>query len=425
MHKLIRLENNLRVLLVPLENTNTVSIFAVSQVGSRYETREINGISHFVEHLMFKGTEKRPNTEILSKELDSIGAYFNAYTAKNRTAYYMTAHKKHLGIIADVLADMIQNSKFDPKEMEQEKGVIIEEINMYEDNPLMSIEDLLEDIAFGDNPLGWDIAGPKKNITDMTIDDIVSYYKAYYHPENMMLVLAGSFDEEEAMGIIKDKWEGFENPEVKGIEFEKIKVENNAPSLKIKKKDTQQIQLAFGFPSVSYTDDDAIAARVLSLILGGNMSSRLFLKIRERLGLCYLIKAYNNKYEDNGLFVIHAGLDKERIKPAISAILKELEEIKNNGITEEELVKAKNYIEGSFAVSLETASQLASWYVNELLFYPEISSPEEYLEKLKDISIEDVNRLAKKMFTTENINLALIGDLNHDKKDLEDLLKIN
>jgi len=425
MHKLIRLENNLRVLLLPLENTKTVSMFVVSQVGSRYETREINGISHFVEHLMFKGTEKRPNTEILSKELDSIGAHFNAYTAKDRTAYYMTAHKKHLAIIADVLADMIQNSKFDPKEMEQEKGVIIEEINMYEDNPLMSIEDLVEDIAFGDNPLGWDIAGPKKNITDMTIDDIVSYYKAYYHPENMMIVLAGSFDEKEAMDIIKEKWEGFKDPDIKGIRFEDIKVEKNGPKLKIKKKDTEQIQLAFAFPSVSYTDDDALAVRLLSSILGGNMSSRLFIKIRERQGLCYLIKAYNNKYEDNGLFIIHAGLDKDRIKPAISAILKELEEIKENGITAEELEKAKNYLEGSFAVSLETVNSIASWYTNELLFYPEIRSPEEYLEKLKAVSIEDVNRVAKKIFTTENLNLALIGNLNHDKKDLEDLLKIN
>lgn len=425
MYKIEKLENGLRVLFLPMKNSNSISMFVTSQVGSRYESRAINGISHFLEHLMFKGTEKRPTTEILSKELDSIGANFNAFTAKDRTAYYITAHKKHLPIITDILADMLQNSLFDATEMEQEKGVIIEEIHMYDDNPLMSIEDLAEDILFGDNALGWDIAGPVENIKKMTIEDIKGYYEGHYHPENMMLVLAGDFDDAEAMKIIEEKWAKMPVNEFPAVEAEKIKIEMDGPELKIRKKDTKQYQLAFSFPGVSYTDDDAVAMKLLGIILGGNMSSRLFIKIREKQGLCYLVRAYNNYYEDNGAFIVQAGLDKDRIKPAITAILKELKLLRDDGVEEDELQKAKNYLEGKLSLQTETASDMASWYSAQLAFQPEIKSPEEYLKKMKDVGVGDIKRLAEKLFQDKNIHLALIGQLNSDKKELEDLLKFD
>ena len=425
MYKIEKLENGLRVLLLPIENSKSISMHVTAQVGSRYESREINGISHFLEHLMFKGTKERPSTEIISKELDSIGANFNAFTAKDRTAYYITAHKKHLVVISDILADMLQNSLFDAEEVEKEKGVIIEEIHMYEDNPLMSIEDLAEDALFGDNPLGWDIAGPEQNIKDMTAEDIKGYYEGYYHPENLMLVLTGDFDEVEAMKIIKEKWGAMPVNEYPAIEAEKIEVELNGPELKVKEKETKQYQLAFAFPGVSYTDDDAMGMKLLGLILGGNMSSRLFLRIREKQGLCYLVRSYNNYYEDNGAFIVQAGLDKERIKPAITAILNELKLLRDEVIDEAELEKAKNYLEGKLSLGTETAGQMAGWYTGQLAFHSEIKSPEKYLDEVKDVSVEDIKRLAENLFQDKNINLALIGQLKGDKKEIEDLLKFD
>lgn len=424
MYKIKKLDNGLRVLFFPVEHAKSVAMYVTAKVGSRYEDQKNNGIAHFLEHLMFKGTKVRPSTEIISKELDSIGASYNAFTAKDRTAYHISAHKKHLAKINDILADMYQNSLLDKKEMEQEKGVIVEEIHMYDDNPLMKIEDLAEDLLFGDNPLGWDIAGSEENIKKMTIEDINKFYNNYYIPANTFVVVTGDFDEVEAEKLIQEKWGKFSSDKIK-TEFLEVKETVKGPVFKLEEKTTKQYQLALSFPGVSYEDQDAVAMKLLGIILGGNMSSRLFIKIRERQGLCYLIRAYDNNYEDNGAFIVQAGLDKARIKPAISSILNELKLLRDAGVQDKELKKAKNYLEGRLALRTETSTQLGAWFSNQVTFFKDIKDPVTYLELMKQVSKDDIQRLAKKIFQNENIHLALIGKLNGGKKEIEGLLKFD
>jgi predicted Zn-dependent peptidase len=408
-YQLIKLSNGIPVLLLPQKHTRAVSLFVTAKVGSRYESKKISGISHFIEHLMFKGTKKRPDKEVLAKELDSIGANFNAFTGKDRTVYFITANHKHLAQIQDILADMVQASLFPADELAPEKKVIIEEINMYEDNPMMSIEDLLEGLVFGNNSLGWDIAGTTQTVSGISRKDIMDYYHKYYQSGNYLLVLTGNFKVEEAKKTLEEYWGKL--PRKPRQNYKKVSVVSAKPQLKIKKKDMQQIQLALGFPGIDYNHKDAVAAQILSLILGGNMSSRLFLEIRERKGLCYLVRAYHNFYEDNGMLVVHAGLDKSRIQEAITAILQELKKMVDKKVSLEELNKAKSFLEGKFSIETESARQLASWYSTQITFMKKVITPDEYLAMVNKVTAADVQRLAAFFFKNNKINLAMIGDV--------------
>lgn len=408
-YQLIKLSNGIPVLLLSQKHTKAVSLFVTTKVGSRYESKKISGISHFIEHLMFKGTKKRPDKEVLAKELDSIGANFNAFTGKDRTVYYITANHKHLAQIQDILADMVQASLFPKDELVPEKKVIIEEINMYEDNPMMSIEDLLEDLVFGNNALGWNIAGTAKTVSGISRKDIMDYYHKYYQSGNYLLVLTGNFKMDEAKKTLEKYWGHL--PRQARKNYAKVEVVSKQPKVKIKKKDMQQIQLTFGFPGIDYNHKDSVAAQILSLILGGNMSSRLFLEIRERKGLCYLVRAYHNFYEDNGMLVVHAGLDKSRLSEAITAILQELKKMVDKKVSLEELNKAKSFLEGKFSIETESARQLASWYSTQITFMKKVITPDQYLSLVNKVTAADVQRLAAFFFQNNKINLAMIGDV--------------
>lgn len=420
-YQLIKLKNKIPVLLLPQAHTKAVSLFVTTKVGSRYESPKISGISHFIEHLMFKGTKKRPDKEILAKELDSIGANFNAFTAKDRTVYYITANYKHLAQIQDILADMVQASLFPEKELASEKKVIIEEINMYEDNPLMSIEDFLENLVFGKNALGRDIAGTVKTVSGISHKDIMNYYRKYYHSGNYLLVLTGNFKVTEAKKMLEKYWGSL--PVKPRQDYTKINIKSVAPKFAIKHKDTQQIQLALGFPGIDYNHKDAVTAQILALILGGNMSSRLFLEIREKRGLCYLVRAYHNFYEDNGIMVVQAGLDKSRLVEALKAIMAELKKIATVKVSEEELKKAKSFLEGKFSIETESARQLAGWYSTQITFMKKIVTPDEYLKMVNKVTATDVQRVASFLFQKNKLNLAMIGDV--PKIDWKNILKFD
>lgn len=408
-YQLTKLSNGIPVLLLPQEYTRAVSLFVTAKVGSRYENSKISGISHFIEHLMFKGTKKRPDKEMLAKELDSIGANFNAFTGKDRTVYFITANHKHLVQIQDILADMVQASLFPEKELAPEKKVVIEEINMYEDNPMMSIEDFLENLVFGDNALGRDIAGTVKTVSGITHKDVLNYYRKYYQSGNYLLVLTGNFKVVEAKKMLEEYWGQL--PAKPRQSYNKIVVKSVKPQFVVKHKDTQQIQLALGFPGIDYNHKDAVAAQILSLILGGNMSSRLFLEIREKRGLCYLVRAYHNFYEDNGMLVVHAGLDKSRLEEAVKAILGELKKIATVKVSTEELNKAKSFLEGKFSIETESARQLASWYSTQITFMKKVVTPDEYLKMVNKVSVDDIKRVASFFFKNNKLNLAMIGDV--------------
>ncbi len=417
MYKKQTLQNGIRLITAPLKETQTASLLVLVKVGSRQETKSIYGISHFIEHMMFKGTLKRPTTLDLSKELDGIGAEYNAYTGKDVTGYYIKSDARHLSLAIDILSDMLLNSKLEVKELEKEKGVIIEEINMYEDNPMMFVEEILEETIFSGSQLGHQVIGTREIINSLDRVSLVNYRDTFYNGLNIVIALAGKFSDKHIKEI-KSKFL------IKRGKKSKIKdtiLIQKHPKVNIKYKDTEQVHLALGFPSFSQHDKRNYALQLMSVILGGNMSSRLFINIRERNGLCYFIRSWNNLYEDIGATIIQAGLDKSRIDFAIKAIRSELEKI-SFGVSDEELRRAKEFIAGKLALDLEDSMSIAQYYGNLELINKPLISPKEKLKKIMAVKASEVKSVAQKIFDFNKANLAIIGPFKDEIRFLK-LLK--
>ncbi|HNP74831.1 MAG TPA: pitrilysin family protein [bacterium] len=417
MYQLKEFKNGLKFVGIPLADAPTIAILLLVKVGSRFENSDNNGLCHFIEHMMFKGTKRRPTALDISKELDGIGAEFNAFTNKEYTGYYIKADAGHLPLAVEVLSDMLLHSKFDAREIAKEKGVIIEEINMYKDNPLMYVDDLLEQLMFKGNALGYSIAGHKKNIKAIKRQDFLDYYKGFYQSQNMVLALAGNY-KSSAPSLLEEKF-SFTGGSAAGS-FVEFKISQNKPRVALMFKPTQQVQLALGFYGCSYSDDDLPALKLLSAILGGNMSSRLFLSVREKNGLAYFIKSYLGNYLDSGNLIIQAGLDKGRIDQAIKIILQELKRLKQ-GINSEELQRGKDYLAGKLSLELEDTANLAQWFAIQQLMTDRILSPTEQIAKIQAVSVADLKCLAKKIIDFSRLNLAVIGPYR-DKKKFERLI---
>lgn len=421
MFKKYKLKNGLRVILAPLHETKAVTVLVLVKVGSRYEKREINGVSHFVEHLMFKGTKKRPTTLDIAKELDGVGAEYNAFTAKDHTGYYVKTSHDKVEMSLDILSDVLFNSKFDQAEVEKERNVIVEEINMYEDNPMMFMEDLFEQTIYGDSPLGWQIAGPKQVIQEVNRTKIVDYYQHYYHPGNMLIAVAGKIDKT-IINLIK-KYFGNIQTKAAASTYKKIKIVQAKPRVKLKYKQTEQVQLALGFPAYSYFDQRIYPLYLLGIIMGGGMSSRLFISIREQKGLCYFIRTGVNVYQDTGNFVVQAGLDKTRIKQAIKQILNELHKVTKQGVTAKELRKAKDFLKGKLILDLEASDHVASWLSKQELLRNKILTPAEQIRRLEKVTVKEVKKISAEIIKSKRINLALIGPYKR-AGEFSSLLKI-
>ncbi|MBT5338430.1 insulinase family protein [Candidatus Falkowbacteria bacterium] len=417
MYKKIVFPNKTRLILVPSKHTKATTVFFLYGVGSRYESREINGASHFLEHLMFKGTKKRPTTLDISRELDRVGAEFNAMTSKDYTGYYVKINHEKQDLAIDVLSDMLLNSKFEPVEINRERGVIVEEINMYHDNPLMSIEGVLESMVFKGNTLGWEIAGPASVIKKVSRKQLLDYKNKYYRPDNLVIAVAGRANSK----IQKVLEEKFIKKSKKGkleelIKFKPFTVKQKQPQVKVQFRDTKQVQLALGFPAYGYNSPKTYAMHLLSIILGGNMSSRLFISVRERRGLCYFVRCYPSYYQDTGNMYIQSGLDVSRLDEAIQVILGELRKIKNKGVTAKELSDAKEFLRGKIVLTLEDSSSMAEYYAKQEILTGKTMSPEVKLKKYQAVTEKEVQNLAKELFVKEKLNLALIGPFKSDKK---------
>ncbi len=401
--------NGVRLITAPLEESQTATIIVMFATGSRYETPEINGMSHFLEHMFFKGTQKRPTSLDITKELDGVGAEFNAFTSKDHTAYYIKVAHEHLPMAIDVVADMLLNSKFDAKELEKEKGVIVEEINMYEDNPLMYIHDIFEEEMYKGSKLGWLIAGSRETVRATTREAMVAYKETHYRGDNTVVAVAGRLSPD-----IKEKIQEAFAPlqgEVKENQFgyEPFAVDQNEPRVRLMKRTAEQAQIGLGFPAYAYTHKDSIAAKVLATILGGNMSSRLFVSVREERGLAYMVRASVSEYQDIGNFMIQAGLDKERIEPAIQVILEEAQKLSERGVDEGELQRAKDYLQGKKSISLEDTSSLAQWYAEQEALLNHVQTPQERFARIQAVTPEDIMRVAKNIFDRKKLTLAVIG----------------
>jgi len=420
MFKKITLKNGIRLILSPKKETEAVTCLVLFKVGSRYEPKNLNGISHFIEHMMFKGTKKRPSTLAISKELDGVGAEYNAFTSKDHTGYYIKIYYKKIELAFDILSDMLMNSIFKNEEIIREKNVIIEEINMYEDNPLMFIEELFEKTLFGAHPLGRLISGEKENIKGLSRNKILDYLKKFYLPHGMLISVAGNFDVKKITKLV-EKYFNLEPKKRRLPDFKEIRIEQNKPKLSVKFKETEQVQLCLGFSAYSYFHKNVYAQLILAVILGGNMSSRLFINIRERRGLAYFVKSGINIYQDTGAFVVQAGLDKKRIEEAIVAIWEELKKIKKEGVSGPELKKGKDFLEGKMVLELEDSENIAAFLAKQELLVNKIETPQEKIKKINKVSKQDIQRVAKNIIQHKKLTLALIGPFK-EKKRFSDLI---
>lgn len=417
------LSNKTRVWLAPLHETKALTIMIFFRVGSRNETASINGISHFLEHLFFKGTTNRPSTLEISKALDGVGAEFNAFTGKESTAYYIKVNAEHQELAVDMLSDMLHNSLFDPKEIERERGVILEEINMYRDNPIMHIEDLFEETLFDGDPMGRNIAGPPSVIKKVSRNEIMRYRKKHYQPRNTVIAVAGNFQPERMHRLIKKHFDRGQAPGQVSTHprFRSVKAR---PRVAIDHRPTNQTQLAIGVRGLPFGHADLPALTLLSTVLGGNMSSRLFIQIRERRGLCYFIRTSLSTYDDTGTFTIRAGLENTRLKEAIHAILHEASILKKELVDPEELQKAKEYIKGKTILNFEDSENIADFIGFQELYRNQVATPEQKLEKIMKVKAEDLRRLASKFFISSALTLAIIGPTKtSEAKTFEKLLQ--
>lgn len=423
-HSRIVLPNGLRVITIPMPSFESATALVMVGAGSRYETKKNNGISHFLEHMAFKGTQKRPSAMDISSLIDGIGGEFNAFTGKEYTGYYVKAAKSNVDTTLDVLSDMLQHSKLDPTEIEKEKGVIIEEINLYEDMPMRKIGDIYERLLYGNTPMGWDIAGEKDIIRSITREDFLSYMGSLYSPDNMTVVVAGGIDEEE----MREKVENYFG-EMKKFKTEKalpVKETQRKPEVLIQEKKTEQIHVALGVRGASVESDDKYELEVLSAILGGGMSSRLFHEVREKRGLAYYVRSSSDEYKDAGSLVSTAGIDPKRVKEAIEVMMQEYQKVAsgNLGISKQELNKAKEYIKGHLVLELEDSRAVSTFYAHQELIEDTILDPHAILEKVDAVTEEQVEAVGKKYFTNEGLNLALIGNYS-DRQALEEVLKFS
>jgi predicted Zn-dependent peptidase len=408
------LKNGTRLILVPDDHTSSATLFVLFRVGSRYESLKLNGVSHFIEHMMFKGTKRRPRTVDISRELDAVGAEFNAFTGKDVTGYYVKIESRHFGLSLDILHDMLHHSKFEERELNQERKVIMEEIHMYADNPMMHIEDMIEGEIFRGGKLGMNIAGDEKSMHAITRKTMIAYRDAYYAPARTVVIAAGNFGDNAFAEIGKLFGKGAAKRS--GRDFEVFCKKQTTPRVALEFKETEQAQLALGFPAFSYGDKRLSALSVLGNILGGTMSSRLFISVRERKGLAYFVRAGVDVYEDTGAFVVRAGLTKTRIIEAIKTICDELVRVKKNGVAATELRRAKDNIAGRLALELEDSSDLASFYGKQELYEGKIKTPAEKLAQIEAVTAADVKAVARLVLRKEAASLAVIGPFKDEKK---------
>jgi len=408
-------------MLVPNKNTQAVTVLAVVGAGSKYETKQNNGISHFVEHMFFKGTQKRPNTLVISEAIDRVGGFYNAFTQKEYTGYFAKVDSKHTDLALDWVSDIFLNSKIDSKEIEKERGVIIEELNMYLDTPVRHIRDLFEELLYGDQPAGWEIIGTKENLKKVQRKDFVDYIKNHYSANNTIVCVSGNFSQEKMIMAIKRKFRTINKQKPQG----KIKIieKQKEPQIHLRFKETDQTHFCLGVRAFDLFSPKIYAQEILATILGGNMSSRLFIKVREKNGLAYYIKTDAESFTDSGYLVTQAGIPHTALSKAVVMILKEYRGLAQKTITESELKKAKDYLKGNLVLSLESSDALASFYAGQELLTGKILTLKEECAKIDKVKASEVREMAKEIFKKESLSLAVIGP-HKNENELQKLMKL-
>ena len=423
------LQNGLRIILVDTKVFPSMTAILLFGAGSRYEEKKNNGIAHFFEHMPFKGSKKYPSFFKISSLLEGLGAYHNAFTSKDHTGYWVKSPVSHFEKVIDVIADITLHPLLDEKEIEREKHVIVEEINMYEDTPMRRVGEYLEQLLYQGNPLGFDTIGTKENILSFNRSVFTDYMKRFYHPDNAILVVAGGLSQNKAQNsknrqyleIIETKFTSWKGKTE--ATFSKLEEHQTYPQMRIMTKKTEQTHFCLGFAAFSFFDKRKNALSVLSAVLGGGSSSRLFIEVRERRGLCYYISTGRELYHDVGYVVTQAGVsnDKAKIHEAISVILSEQDKIAKGDLSKEELRRAKEILKGRFLLSLEDSSNVASFFGTKLLLERHLKTPKEIVDGIEAVTEGEVVSLAKELLDRKKMNLALVGPFKDS--DFSDILK--
>lgn len=413
--------SGLRLVTVPMPSAKTATVLVQVSAGSTYESKETNGVAHFLEHMMFKGTKKRPGYMDISRELDRLGADYNAYTSKEWTGYFARVSSSKVDEAMDIVCDIFLNANLEQGAMDIERGPIIEEIRMSEDQPQQHLGYLSEQQLWGDQPQGWDIAGTVDNIRNMKREDMTDYFNSHYIGLNTVVCVAGAIDPEYVKGKIGEYLSRMR--EGKRAERPKTKEEQTEPQLLVHPRDVEQSYIQINLRAFDRHDDRRYPLALLSAIMGGGMSSRLFEEVRDKRGLAYYIYAMNALYSEVGYFEVGVGANREKADEAVRIILKELVKARDQGVTEDELNHVKDRAEGSMALAQENSKGIAMSYSESLLFHGKVLTPEEELERIKAVTVEQVQKVAQDLFRPERLNMAVIGPYK-DSHPFEGILKI-
>ncbi len=410
--KIFTLKNGVRVAMEQLPHLRSVSVGFWVGAGCCAETKENNGISHFIEHMMFKGTKKRTALEIANC-IDALGGQLNAFTAKECTCYYVNILNEHYGVAVDLLCDMLLNSKFDEADMEREKGVVCEEIAMVEDTPDDLAHEGLAAAFYGEHPLGKTILGPAETVRGLTRKNIIDYMSETYVSENIVISVAGSFDENEILNMLEEKLDGLKNK----------KAPSKCPQLKMPKgdiilieKDIEQVNLCLGFMGAAQTGDEYFAQNMICNIFGGGMSSRLFQKVREQNGMTYSIYAYLSSNVNSGMVNVYAGMNASQAPRVFELILGEIESLIKNGVTQKELSEAREQLKGGFVLGLESAVARMNRNGKVLLLNDKVLTVDQVIESINSVTMDDINRNIVSMFDLKNLSSCVVGKINSEDK---------
>lgn len=423
MVKKTTLANGLRLVAVPVKNSKSVTVLVLVGTGSKYETKDINGISHFLEHMFFKGTKKRPTTLKISETLDMIGGQYNAFTSKEVTGFWAKVDKRHQSVALDWISDMFLHSTFSAEEIEREKGVVIEELNMYLDTPTSYVSELFDQLLYGDQPAGWRIVGEKENILGYNQKKLLDYYRSHYATNNTVICIAGDINAKKMAQDVKYYFgKAAMGDSMPKIPTSQVQVK---PQVLVHYKKTDQTHFCLGVRAYDITDPRRYALSILSTVLGGNMSSRLFISVRERNGLGYYVHTSVDSTSDTGYLVTQAGIKNSSLAQAVGLVLAEYTNIKEKGITQKELKKAKDYLRGTMALSLDSTDAQASFYATQEVMQEQMLTPEQKMEMIDKVSLGDIKKVAKEIFSDNRLNLSIIGPLEQgDIKQYESLLKL-
>ncbi len=414
------LKNGLRIITAPVAGNSTTTVLVLVKAGTDYEDKNNNGISHFLEHMCFKGTKSRPNAGDIALALDKLGSRYNAFTGYEYTGYWAKAHHKQGEKLLEIVSDMYLNPIFDKNEIKKEKGVILEELNMYKDLPTRQVEEDFLQLIYKNQPAGMLLVGTKKNINKFKRKDFLNYRNKRYTAKNTTIIVAGKFNGKKIISEIQKQFKDINSKNSKA----KIKTKDiqNKPQIYIRNKKVDQTHLFLGVRAYDLFHKDVSVVSLIANILGAGMSSRLFNKLRNEMGVCYYVRANNEVSSDHGFLALSAGVDIKRTEEVVRVFLDELKKLKEELVTEEELKKVKDYIIGNIYLGLESSDSIAQYFGFQELLKNKIDTPEEKIKKIKAVTVKDIKRVANKIFVDKGLNLAVIGPIKN-KKPLQKILK--